>query len=97
MILLAFALSACSYRVGDQERDIPGGYRTVAVPVFKNKTMETGIEVFFTNAIIREFERSRIGRVTDRASSQTTLEGEISSVEYMPSTEISNSNKPGGQ
>jgi hypothetical protein len=96
IVLLSFAIAGCAYHFGDQERDIPGGYRTVAVPVFKNKTMETGIEVYFTNAMIREFERSRIGSVTEQAQAQTTLEGTIDSVEYIPTSEISNSDKKNG-
>lgn len=90
----------CAYHLGDSERDIPGGYRTVAVPVFKNNTSETGIEVYFTNAMIREFERSRIGKVTEKSQAQTTLEGVIDSVDYVAGSELSNADKdvwPGGK
>lgn len=74
--------TGCAYRFGETDREIPGGYRTVAVPTFKNRTQEAGIEVYFTNAIVREIERSRIGRVTSRRDAQTTLEGSIDTVQY---------------
>lgn len=74
--------SGCAYRFGETDREIPGGYRTVAVPTFKNNSQEAGIEVYFTNAIVREIERSRIGRVTSRSEAQTTLEGVIETVQY---------------
>lgn len=74
--------SGCAYRVGDFDRQIPGGYNTIAIPVFQNKTMEAGIETYFTNAVVREFERGRVGRVTSKAEAQTTLEGSIDSIDY---------------
>lgn len=57
----------------------------IAVPVFKNSTHETGAEIFFTNAMVREIERVRIGRVTDRQNAQVTLEGKIDSIQYIAS------------
>ena len=74
--------------MGDSDRQIPGGYRTVAIPVFQNKSMEAGIETAFTNALIREFERGRVGRVATRNEAQTTLEGSIDSVNYVVTTQV---------
>ncbi len=88
LLVLALVLSSCAYHVGDSDRQIPGGYRTVAIPVFKNKTLEAGIETYFTNALVREFERGRVGRVTSVNDAQTTLEGSIDSVNYGVSTQV---------
>lgn len=76
------SLSACAYRAGYGDRQIPGGYHAIAVPVFKNQSRETGAEVYFTNAIIRELERSRIGVVTTKENSQVTLEGIVDSIVF---------------
>jgi hypothetical protein len=51
-------LTGCAYRFGNVSRSLPGGYKYISIPVFKNKTQETGIEVGFTNALIQEFDRS---------------------------------------
>lgn len=84
------ALTSCAgYRMGDSDRQIPGGYRTVAIPVFANKSMEAGIEAYFTNALIREFERGRVGRVTSKSEAQTTLEGSIDNVNYVVTNQVS--------
>jgi len=91
LLFLSPLLASCAYHLGNQERDIPGGYRTVAVPVFKNNTMETGVEVYFTNALIREFARSRIGRITEKSQAQTTLEGTITSISYIVASQIGSS------
>jgi hypothetical protein len=76
--------ASCAYRIGSPDRSLPGGYRQVFVPVFKNKTMEPGIEVSFTNALIQEFERAKIGRVTPESQAEIIAEGEIETVEYAP-------------
>ena len=97
---MVLASGCASYRWGEVDRNIPGGYRTVAVPVFKNRTQEAGIEVYFTNALVREIERGRIGRVVDSKDSETTLEGIIDSVTYTAPTKVeaesSNLNLPRG-
>lgn len=95
--LVLLSLTACAgYHMGDSDRQIPGGYRTVAIPVFQNKSMETGIETYFTNALVREFERGRVGKVTERSEAQTTLEGTIDSVQYVVTTQINNTLSGGG-
>ena len=81
--LAVCAFSGCAYRAGYGDRQIPGGYRTIAVPVFKNMTHETGAEVYFTNAMIRELERARVGVVTNKEDAQVTLEGSVDSIDYV--------------
>ena len=75
-------LSSCAYRWGNSERSLHGGYRRVYIPLFKNYSMEPGIEVPFTNAIRQEFERSKIARVSDLSKAEIKLEGEITAVNY---------------
>ena len=79
------ALTACTYRLGSPDRSLPGGYRQVYVPIFKNLSQETGIEVDFTNSLIQEFERAKIGRVTDSNQAEVVAEGLIESVTYAAS------------
>lgn len=71
------SLGGCAYRFGLAERSLPGGYSQVAIPIFKNKSAEVGIEPIFTNAIIRRFARSQVAKVSDKESSPLTLEGTI--------------------
>jgi hypothetical protein len=82
------ALSGCAYHMGYGDRQVPGGYRTVAVPVFKNISHEAGIEVYFTNAFVREMQRERVGTITDKANAQVTLEGTIDQVTYASGSPI---------
>jgi TolB-like protein len=79
-----FLLAGCAYHMGAGSRSIPGGYQQIAIPVFSNKTQEVGVEVGFTNALIREFQRSKIARVADNSLAQARVEGSIDSIVYLP-------------
>lgn len=78
------ALAGCAYHPGHGDQQIPGGYRAMAVPVFKNNTAEVGAEVFFTNAFIREMQRSRVGQIVPKDSAQVVLEGTIENINFVP-------------
>lgn len=84
MLSTVLSISGCAYHMGAGERQIPGGYRMVAVPVFKNATPEVGVEVYFTNAMVRELGRSRLAHVTDKGSSEVTIEGTVGPITYVP-------------
>lgn len=84
MILSTTLSVSCAYRLGSGERSIPGGYKQVSVPVFKNLTQETGVEVGFTKALINEFQRSRIARVVDKPLSEVAVVGAIDKISYQP-------------
>lgn len=82
--LLSGILAGCAYHPGHGDRQIPGGYRAVAVPVFKNNTAEVGAEVYFTNAFIREMQRSRVGQLAPKESAQVVIEGTVDGINYIP-------------
>lgn len=81
-ILISMLLSSCAYQFGTGNRAIPGGYKSVSVPVFKNKSFETGIEVSFTNSLLQEFQKGGIAKVVDDNLSEVRVEGEINDVRY---------------
>jgi hypothetical protein len=79
---LAVSQLSCAYHFGALKRSLPGGYNKVSVPVFKNKTQETGVEAFFTTAMIEELERNRFANVTEDEEAQVVLEGTVTSISY---------------
>lgn len=84
-LFVLFLLStSCAYRLGTSTRTIPGGGKTISIPVFLNRTAETGIEMSYTNALMQEFYRSKVARVTDKDTSDVILVGEIQKLEYLP-------------
>lgn len=78
--VISFMLAGCAYQWGSSERSLPGGYRQISIPVFANATQEVGIEVDFTNALIREFERSKVARVVNDQTAAVRLEGNVESL-----------------
>lgn len=84
LIFLCLSFVGCAYRFGSAARSIPGGYKQISVPVFKNRTQEVGVEVGFTNALIQEFHRSRVAQVVDNSLSEAAVIGQIESVQYLP-------------
>ena len=76
--LLSLLLSiGCGYQMVGKETHVPPGLNSIAIPTFKNKTFEPGIEVPFTQALLREFIQDRRVNVVDRAQADTILEGII--------------------
>jgi hypothetical protein len=86
LALMCAGTSGCAYHAGRGDRQLPGGYRTVAIPMFKNNTHDAGIEVYLTNALVRELERMKIGRVANQAEAQTTLFGLVQDITYTPNS-----------
>ena len=82
--LVMTAGGCASYHLGSVGRAIPGGYKQISIPVFKNRTQETGVEVSFTNALIKEFQRSKVARIVGDNLSEVKIEGSIDSIEYQP-------------
>lgn len=93
LLIFAFILSTssgCAYRFGLADRALPGGYTEIAIPVFQNKTQDVGIEMYFTNALIRRFARSQVARVTSKEDSPVTLEGTIRKIDTVSGPGLTN-------
>ena len=81
IFLIAFSLlTSCGYQWGNRNEALPGRYREIAVPIFRNKTQEVGSEVYFTNAMIEEIVRSN-NSITSQDKAEIVLEGEVSRIE----------------
>ena len=82
--LCSLGLTSCiSYKWGNEGRQIPGGYKSVAVPIFQNSTHEVGAEVMFTNSMIEEISRSHLAEVEIKDRAAVVLEGVISDINYV--------------
>jgi outer membrane lipopolysaccharide assembly protein LptE/RlpB len=76
-LICLLLLAACGYRMVGKETHVPPGLTSVAVPTFKNRTYEPGIEVLFTRAFLNEFILDRRVNVVNRAQADSLLEGVI--------------------
>lgn len=82
VIIGFFILTGCAYTRGRASRMTPGGYKKIAIPIFKNISMDTTLEVAFTNALRNEFQRSHVASIVDKSNSEAYVEGVIDSVNY---------------
>jgi len=82
LLLCMLSLPACGYQMVGKETHVPTGLSSVAIPTFKNRTYEPGIEVPFTQAFLREFILDRRVSVVDRAQADSLLEGVINDFKF---------------
>ena len=88
LVLYLYILSctSCAYRLGFTSEALPGGYRQVAIPIFENKTQIVGVEAYFTNALLREFRRSKGVRVQPNPSlSPLVIEASVGYIDWRSS------------
>jgi outer membrane lipopolysaccharide assembly protein LptE/RlpB len=74
LALLVTAVSGCGYSLRGH---LPGHIRTIAVPIFVNRTQEPAVESIITRAVVEAFStngRLRLAKVED---ADAILEGEI--------------------
>ncbi len=73
-LFLLFAFTGCGYTVGNNfSRDI----KSVAVPIFENKTNRRGIEFQLTEAVQKEITKRSQFRLAKGLEADTRLTGEI--------------------
>ncbi len=82
LVLCFMPLAACGYQMVGKETHVPPGLSSVAIPTFKNRTYEPGIEIPFTQAFLREFILDRRVNVVDRAQADSLLEGAITDFRF---------------
>jgi hypothetical protein len=90
LCVIAFATTGCGYHwsdsgpgavASDPDYKWPGLYRqdvkTVAVPVFANRTYYRGVEFNLTKAVINQLESRTPYKVVPKEQADTILEGEV--------------------
>jgi len=84
ILLLTLSLSACGYQLAGRGGHIPDEIKSIAIPVFENKTMEPVVEEEFTPMIIREFIKDSRIKVVDRTEADIVLNGNVNSYKESP-------------
>lgn len=83
ILVIAFFALGCAYRWGHTDYRLAGGYEQLAIPVFKNQSREPGVEIYFTNSLVRQFERSKIASVVSESLAPLSLQGVVIGVDYI--------------
>jgi hypothetical protein len=78
---LAALACGCGYHIGSLAGP---NYRTVAVPVFRNKTVVPQIQALVTDSIIKQFQADGSLRIVGEAEADLLIEGVIFDVRREP-------------
>ncbi|HPW16897.1 MAG TPA: LptE family protein [Candidatus Aminicenantes bacterium] len=85
LAVLAVSAAACGYHLRGTGSSLPARVRTVAVPVFKNRTTRFELDVKLTRAVVGELvARGKVEVAADPASADAVLEGEITGFRAAP-------------
>jgi outer membrane lipopolysaccharide assembly protein LptE/RlpB len=85
LILLGlFILTSCGYHLRGKETNLPPEIRSVAIPIFANRTLETGIETQVTEALVEKFISAKRLPVTTQSSADALLTGTVKSFIISP-------------
>jgi Lipopolysaccharide-assembly len=70
----ALLLAGCGYST---RGSLPDHIKTVAVPIFKNRTLEAGVETAITSGVVNAFSSGGRLRVVPPGEADAVLEGEV--------------------
>lgn len=80
-LFLLFSLTRCGYTLNHRLLDtFDPGEKGIFVPVFSNNSEEVGIEIVFTNALIRELESHGEKMVDKRENAGLEIRGGVAEV-----------------
>lgn len=77
-VALALLAAGCGYAAKDT---FPTEYRTVAVPIFENKSFYRGVEFDVTEALVKEIELRTPYKVVKAGAASSELSGTVTAVE----------------
>ena len=85
LILLGFLiLWGCGYHLRGKETNLSPEIHSVAIPIFANNTIETGIESIVTEGLVEKFISAKRLLVTSSISADALLTGTVKSFATLP-------------
>ncbi len=89
MVGLFVGLVACAgYQIGPVKPKIMEGVHTIAVPTFKNDTLETRIEVPLASAVIKQLQQDGTYKVVREKDADAILEGTLDEIRRRPARSV---------
>lgn len=74
LVLAALLVAGCGYST---RGSLPDHIKTVAVPIFKNRTLEPGVESAITSGVVNAFSSGGRVKVVPLDEADAILEGEV--------------------
>lgn len=87
--LALFIFSGCAgYHVGPIKPKTMREVNTIAVPAFKNDTIEPRVEVMLANSVIKQLQQDGTYKVVDEKDADATLVGNLEEVIRRPARSV---------
>lgn len=77
LALLVGSLYSCGYSFRHQQSNLPPDIKTIAIPMFENKTNEVGFEGIITEQMRYQFSNSQILKLASKAEADVVMIGAI--------------------
>src|SRR4051812_34577259 len=76
--IAALLFSGCAgYKIGAIQPKFMEGIKTIAIPTFKNDTLEPRVEVALANALIKQFQQDGTYQITDENNADAIVRGTL--------------------
>jgi outer membrane lipopolysaccharide assembly protein LptE/RlpB len=82
--LAVLLLMSCGYHFVGSGAKLPEGVRSVAIPIFGNQTLQTGIESDLTGALVNRFLSAKQLSLTSQSQADAVLSGTVKSFVISP-------------
>jgi outer membrane lipopolysaccharide assembly protein LptE/RlpB len=87
--LVALLFSGCAgYHIGPIKPKSMREVKTIAVPSFKNDTLEPRVEVLLANALIKQLQQDGTYKVVREGDADATFEGSLDEILRRPSRSV---------
>ena len=86
---VGFLFNGCAgYHIGPVKPAYLHAVQSIAVPTFKNSTLEPRIEVLVTGTVIKQFQQDGTYRIASDENADAVLKGEITRISRSPSRSV---------
>jgi hypothetical protein len=86
---VGFLFNGCAgYHIGPVKPAYLHAVQSIAVPTFKNSTLEPRIEVLVTGTVIKQFQQDGTYRIASDGNADAILKGEITRISRAPSRSV---------
>ena len=89
LLAVVAALSGCAgYKIGPIKPSIMAGVNTIAVPNFKNDTLEPRVETLLASTVIKQIQQDGTYRVVREKDADAILECTLDEIQRRPSRSV---------
>lgn len=87
--LAALLFTGCAgYKLGPVQPKFMAGIHKIAIPTFRNDTLEPRVEVALATACIKQFQHDGTYQIVDEKNADAILEGTLDSIQRRPARSV---------